>query len=603
MDSHRRRILSLVLLAGLVLVAYANSFQGGFPFDNQGVILDDQRVQAVTAGNLRLILHQDYWGEHSGTGLYRPVTTLSFLFNYAILGNAGRPLGYHVINYLLHVANAYLVYLLAFFLLESFWQAFFTAALWALHPVLTESVTNIVGRADELAALTVLGALLLYIRSTGVQGRRKLPYLLGMMLLTAVGVFSKESAVVVAAFVVLYDFTYRFRGDEKKGTDGSVHTADRFVCPLFSLFSYGALALPLVAMWYVRSVVFARTSAPVFPFLENPLVGVDLATAKLTAIKVLGKYLWLLVWPRHLSADYSYNQIPLVDSHLARWEDWKAFAALAVLLGIGIVASALYRRSKAVFFFIGLSLLALLPTANLFVPIGTIMAERFLYLPAIGFAGCLVVAVYAAGRRLSLRPWAAPAVLCAIGAAFGIRTLLRNPDWKNNETLWGRAVEVCPESYKTHYDLAHAWFEKDPSQVDKSIARMERALAIVAPLPDNLNSTPVFQELGAYYGYKGDLAVHTSRSESLEWYRKALQILLRGVAIDNQFNAACRRRESAHGKRPEEIGVFGSESLYQNLGMAYTRLGDREQAERAFRYQQKLTRQEPGVRSQGSGRR
>ena len=216
------------------------------------------------------------------------------------------------------------------------------------------------------------------------------------------------------------------------------------------------------------------------------------------------------------------------------------------------------------------------------------MAERLLYLPAIGFAGCLVVAVYAAGNRFGLRPWAAPAVLCVIGAAFGIRTFLRNPDWKDDEALWESAVVACPESYKTHYDLAHAWFEKDHSQVNKSIAEMKQALAIVAPLPDSLNSTSVFQELGAYYGYKGDLAARTSRSESLEWYQKALQTLLRGVAIDKEFNAACRRRELARGKKPGEIGVFGAPILYQNLSEAYTRLGDREQAERALLYRRRL---------------
>ena len=330
-ESTRRHALAFALLGGLVLAAYANSFQTGFPFDNQGVILEDQRVQAVNAGNLSQIFHQNYWGVYWESGLYRPVTTLSYLFNYAILGNGGRPLGYHLVNYLLHVANAYLVYLLALLLLENFWQALFTAALWALHPVLTESVTNIVGRADELAALAVLGALLLYIRSTGVQGRRKLPYLLGMMLLTAVGVFSKESAVAVAAMVALYDFTYRPEALSSKLLALSSRSLTTVGRPGLAI-GYAALALPLGAMWYVRSAVFAKTNAPVFLFLENPLVGADFATAKLTAIKVLGKYLWLLVWPRYLSADYSYNQIPLVDSRLARWEDWKAFVALAVIL-------------------------------------------------------------------------------------------------------------------------------------------------------------------------------------------------------------------------------------------------------------------------------
>ena len=240
-ESTRRHALALALLAGLVLAAYANSFQTGFPFDNRALILQDQRVQAANARNLGLIFHQNYWGNFTDSGLYRPVITLSYLFNYAILGNADRPFGYHLINYLLHGINAYLVYLLALVVLDNFWQAFFTGALWALHPVLTESVTNLVGRADELAAVAVLGGLLLYIRVGKVRGwRRRLPYLLGIAAIATVGVFSKESAVVVLGLAVLYDATYGIRP---------------------RIESYAALVLPILAMGYVRWAVFAKTNA------------------------------------------------------------------------------------------------------------------------------------------------------------------------------------------------------------------------------------------------------------------------------------------------------------------------------------------------------
>jgi len=567
-ESTRRHVLALALLAGLVLAAYANSFQTGFAFDNRALILQDQRVQAANARNLGLIFHQNYWGDFTDSGLYRPVITLSYLFNYAILRNADHPFGYHLINYLLHGINAYLVYLLALVVLDSFWQAFFTGALWALHPVLTESVTNIVGRADELAAVAVLGGLLLYIRVGKVQGwQRRLPYLLGIAAITTVGVFSKESAVVVLGLAVLYDATYGIRP---------------------RIESYAALALPILAMWYVRWAVFAKTNAAVFPFLENPLVEADIATAWMTAVKVLGKYLWLLVWPQKLSCDYSYNQIPLVDSHLAHWEDWKALIALAAVVGILFVAGSCYRRHKAVFFFIGVATLTILPTANFFVRIGTIMAERFLYLPAVGFAGCLVLMVNAVCGRFGWRAWAAPVALSAVGAALAMRTFLRNPDWTNNETLWTRAVEVCPASYKAHFNLSHVWFEKDQSRVERSISQAEQALAIIEPLPDSLSSTTVFEGLAAYYGAKGDMLANTAPMESHQWYQKALQTLLRGVAVDHEFNATCRRRELARGRPPGEIGIFGTPALYWNLSQVYLRLGDRPQAEQALIYQHRL---------------
>ena len=92
--------------------------------------------------------------------MYRPLGTLSYLFNYAVLGNGEHPEGYHWINLLLHLGNVLLVYALARRLLKNFWPPVFVAALWAVHPVLTESVTNIVGRVDLLAAMAVLSGLL-----------------------------------------------------------------------------------------------------------------------------------------------------------------------------------------------------------------------------------------------------------------------------------------------------------------------------------------------------------------------------------------------------------------------------------------------------------
>jgi hypothetical protein len=82
--------------------------------------------------------------------MYRPVTTLSYLFNSAILGNSNHPAGYHWVNFFLHGVNVLFVFALRLRLLagraRAFRTAFFMALLWSLHPVLTESVTNIVSR-------------------------------------------------------------------------------------------------------------------------------------------------------------------------------------------------------------------------------------------------------------------------------------------------------------------------------------------------------------------------------------------------------------------------------------------------------------------------
>src|SRR5580658_7717980 len=105
--------LSVAALCAIILLAWSNSFQCGFVFDNRFLLLVDTRVHQATRENLALILnHTWFWPEMEG-GLYRPVTTLSWLFNYAILRNADHPAGYHWITLLLHPGNVLLVFALA----------------------------------------------------------------------------------------------------------------------------------------------------------------------------------------------------------------------------------------------------------------------------------------------------------------------------------------------------------------------------------------------------------------------------------------------------------------------------------------------------------
>ena len=294
----------------LTLAVYSNSFGAGFVMDNRGLILEDSRVRAATAENVGLIFGHTYWWPYGESGLFRPLTTLSYLFNYAILGNGEHPAGYHWINYGLHAVNVLLVYALGLRLLGEWRRAAWIAAFWAVHPVLTESVTNIVGRADLLAGLGVLGGLLLYLKSTDHTGWRRWVYLGGLSAATAVGVFSKESAVMVLPVIGLYEAVWWKQRRQVRG------------------LIWGSLAMmaPIEVMLYQRSAVLWSAPAAIFPFYDNPIVGAGFVAGRLTALQVMGKYVALLVWPARLSSDYSWAQIPPVGGGAT---DWLAFLAIA----------------------------------------------------------------------------------------------------------------------------------------------------------------------------------------------------------------------------------------------------------------------------------
>ena len=528
----RRHALPILIIWLAVLAAYANSFQAGLPLDNRLIVLQDSRIASASPANLTLIFNQEYWYVLPGNGLYRPLTTLSLLFNYAVLGNGKDPAGYHIVNFLLHGVNASLLYLLGWMLFQRRTQAAILAGLWAVHPVLTESVTNVVGRADLLAGLGVLAGLLCYIRAAESE-ERKIAWLAGACAALTVGIFSKESAIVLVPLAVAYDLIFGAPGQWRKRAMG-----------------YAALAAPCLFFLAVRLQVLPDFSNK-FPPIDNPLVVAGFWSAKLTAIKVIGKELWLLVWPARLSSDYSYNQIPLFQWRLDRWETWKAFLSLAVCLAAVGIAIRFYRRNRPLAFFIAFFFIALAPTANILMPIGTIMAERLLYLPAVGFAGCLAVVLCRAPGR------AAVAAAIAIGLVFSARTFARNFDWKDDVTIWASAAANSPNSNKAHIPPVI-------DDRDAAVREIDRTFAILSDVPDKWNTPLAYVHGGQIYRLKGDQLAAQHAPGSRAWYEKALATLRQGQRI-----------ETASGF----LALF---DLYQEMGRANLRLEDYPNAAAAF---------------------
>src|SRR5580658_3037756 len=100
----RLHLWYLILIFAAVGIVYSNSFRSGMVFDNEGILAQDPRIRAATLENIRQIFHGGYWYGSPGAGLYRPLTTISYLLNFAVLGNASNPSGYHSINLCIHLA-------------------------------------------------------------------------------------------------------------------------------------------------------------------------------------------------------------------------------------------------------------------------------------------------------------------------------------------------------------------------------------------------------------------------------------------------------------------------------------------------------------------
>src|SRR4051812_24690191 len=209
------------ILLFLILAAYGNSFQSEWVLDNKYIIELDPRTKAVQWDDLpgkpgvRNIFTQDYWWPKGISGLYRPITSFTYWLNWTVFGNGHNPtpreqvVGFHWVNLGLHYLNAFLFYRLMLRLTRRFWVSFFAALLFATHPVATESVTNIIGRADMFAATTVIGGMLIWIDIHRSAMWKRVLWLTALLFLMAFGVFAKESAGAVVFVAILYDLIYR----------------------------------------------------------------------------------------------------------------------------------------------------------------------------------------------------------------------------------------------------------------------------------------------------------------------------------------------------------------------------------------------------------
>jgi len=573
MDRRFHGLLIGLVLCALTLLVYSNSFGAGMVLDNKGLLLQDPRIRAATSENVALIFEHTYWWPAGEAGIYRPLTTLSYLFNYSILGNEDQAAGYHWVNLVLHMVNVLLVFAVGRRVLGQLGPSALLAALWAVHPASTESVTNIIGRSDLLAAMATLGGFLMYVKSTQTAGSRRIAWLAGLGMVTAAGVESKESAVMIVAVIALYELAWPGRR--------------RWFDFLFGLVATG---IPVAGMLLQRASVLAGSLPAQFPFTDNPIADAVFWTGRLTALKVMAHYLVQAVCPWRLAIDYSYSQIPL---GIRGTGDWIS-VVVTLLAAVGLVG--LWRWNRTAFFLAGFALIVFLPASNLLFPIGAIRADRLLYRPAAGLLGCVVIAVYALGSRMR-SPLVAPAILLVMTAAFAVRTWARNAEWRDELTLASADVETSPRSFKLHRLMATTLFAADPSHanIDQVVEAIDKSLAIVDPLPDLQNAPETYYFAGAAYLAKGDRLQTAGAAGAETAYRRARELLERCIQINKAYE---RQTEARYGKpAPGVVGRIKPDA-YRLLADAHQRLGDVNAALRAAHEAQRMAPRDPVMYNQ-----
>jgi tetratricopeptide (TPR) repeat protein len=455
-SSRDARLAALaVVLASAATFAPTLSYE--FAFDDAPEIVRNDHVRSLA--NVPEIFSSGAWaGAGEYNPIYRPLTTLTYALNHAVGGAS--PVGYHLVNVLLHALAAALVLALALRARLGLWAATLGALVFAVHPVHVEVVANVAGRKDSLATILVLAAVLAHGRAVRSGGWH------AVLAAVAVGAapFAKESGLAALGAVVAWDL---FLGSEDWRANRrralvlyAVYVAEVCLYLVARRAAVGSVGIPLAAI----------------PFVENPLAHVSAAERALSAIAVLGRGLLLLAVPARLSPDYSYDAIPVIGSP---GDPWFLLSAAALFL-IGLAAVRLRRRWPVLGFGAVWYASAIFPASNLLVPVGTVFGERLLYLPSVGF--CLVIGalleILVSGARLrALRVAAVGGVLVALCA----RTVAYERAWSDEVSLFEGAVAAAPGSAKAHELLGAAYMERE--RTAEGAAELEEAVKRLAGVP------------------------------------------------------------------------------------------------------------------------
>eukprot|EP00111_Clytia_hemisphaerica_P009405 TCONS_00027603-protein len=456
-------------------VVYSNTLTAGFVYDDTRCIVKNQDILPSTRWTK--IFANDFWGtplSHSGSHKsYRPLCILSFRFNYWLGGL--EPSGYHLLNVLLHGVVSCLFCYFCFVIHCDEELSFFGGLLFTLHPIHTEAVAGVVGRADVGAAFFFVASILLYHRAVkDLENISKIDFI-ESLIMAFCSTFTKEQGITVLGVLVVYELLVVSRCNlayptevllRLRATGGHVR--------IFFLIATTATIL------YLRFLIMGN-SLPDFAPADNPAASENNFLTRLLTFLYLPAYnLWLLIYPARLSYDYSMFTIPLVEE-ISAFENVLSFTLYITLFFVAVLflkycrkfgvvhydgTEYYIKRNKSVIYFkpkdtninkvfisenlnqliLGLAMLILpfLPATNLFFYVGFIVAERILYIPSIGFCFLMVTGVKVLKRYRGVDEDQIRKILLVILVLFAAKTYHRNFVWHDEESLYRSGLATSP---------------------------------------------------------------------------------------------------------------------------------------------------------------
>ena len=565
--------LYLVVLMAVGFLIYANTFQSPFVYDDKTMIENNPAIRLQEFSWTSIITAV------SGTGRNRPVSTLSFAFNYYL--DQYNLFGYHLANILVHIITG----ILLFFFLKTtlrisnrlevvssrldaagiFIVSGLTALLWLVNPVQTQSVTFVVQRMNSMAAMFYILALLLYAKGrlarqkanqvidlkaaagrSKAQSRKYYLWYLGCVIAAVLALGSKENSASLPFFIFLYEW-YFFQDLSKKWIKKQLI----YIAAIAMLFS-------LVALMHLGLDPWEKLKN-LRDFSEGHFT---MGQRLLTQTRVVIYYLSLIFYPypSRLNLDYDF---PL---SLSLINPLTTLPSLAGIIGLIILGIFLAKRQRLVSFCI-LWFLGNLVIESSVIPLAIIFEHR-LYLPSM--LVCLLP-VFLFYRHLRQK-WLTVSVSCALIVLCAYWTYERNRVWRDDITLWADCIKKSPRKARPYSNLGVA--QKDQNLTAAAYQSFRKALQL----------NPNFDE--AHYNLAIILNERGKTDEAIAHYRKAVEIRPDYVNAHNNLGAAYLSQNNldeagVHFRRALQLDPKHAQA-HSNMGLAHVKQDKLDEAVENF---------------------
>ena len=551
---------SLVAMATITFLLYANTLHHGFVLDDYLVVVDNQSVHKGIGGLWEIWSHSHLFG-YNGLNLnqYRPLPIAAFAIEYQFFGMSA--FAFHFIHVLLYAMLCAFVLDLSFltFPKKSPFFAIAIALLFTTHAVHTEVVANVKSSDEMYAMLFAIVSLIFLLQ---YQNHKHKIYLLLSLFMFLCGLFSKENTVTLLAVFPLYLYFF-CKQDLLTAARGSL-----------------IYLVPLALYFIIRVSVLSRlptvTAAEWEVPYNNTLFGASTwVQALATNFGIFLKYIQLAFFPMTLVHDYSIGTFPIVD-----FTDVGALAGLLLLIIMLAIAGMLFASRSLISFALLFFLITFSVTSNFVIKIGATLGERFLFLPSYGIAILLTSLLSSALKKLDWKfkvpLFFIPVVL--VVCIYAWKTVERNPDWKSGFALASQDVKSNPRSARIHEGLANEYLKivvADTLQTAAARNALEHYTECLKYLPD---SRDIYYHLGVANQYLQKFP------EALSWYQKALNANEPLKEADIYYNMGlCNDKMQ---KFPEAIAAYTSSAgispdslkVWSRLSYAYFAVEDYQNA-------------------------